>query len=162
MPTSKITDGPYPESGVAHGYLKSGSSYIEKDYGEEPTFAAAGNGGVWSSVNELANYETALRQGVILKKDLLEHSRSIMHYHPWLGEEPPFIGYSWFISQTADSVKIVSHTGTQGGFHADFVSIPDKNFLYVVLSTRYFPRQEFRKKILEMISLKPKELYTPK
>lgn len=162
MPTSKITDGPYPESGVAHGYVKSGSNYIEKDYGEEPTFAAAGNGGVWSSVNELANYETALRNGAILKKDLLEHSRSIMHYHPWNGEEPPFIGYSWFISETPDSVKIVSHTGTQGGFYADFVSVPEKGFLYVVLSSRSFPRQEFRKKIQEMFNLRPKELYTPK
>jgi len=162
MPTSKITDGPYPESGVAHGYLKSGSFYIEKDYGEEPTFAAAGNGGVWSSVNELANYEMALREGKILKKDLLEHSRSIMNYHPWKGDVPPFIGYSWFISQTADSVKIVSHTGTQGGFYADFVSIPEKGFLYIVLCNRSFPRQEFRKKILEMIKMKPRELFTPK
>ncbi len=83
MPTSKITDGSYPQSGVAHGYLKSGKIFIEKDYGEEPTFAAAGNGGVWSSVEELANYEVALRNGVVLKKDLVEQSRSIMRYHPW-------------------------------------------------------------------------------
>ncbi len=162
MPTSKITDGPYPESGVAHGYLKSGASFIEKDYGEEPTFAAAGNGGVWSSVEELARYEMALRQGVILKKDLLELSRSIMHYHPWDDSAPPFIGYSWFISQSTDSVKIISHTGTQGGFYADFVSMPEKGFLYVVLCNRSFPRQEFRKKILAMINLTPPELYTPK
>ncbi|HEV8504230.1 MAG TPA: serine hydrolase domain-containing protein, partial [Chitinophagaceae bacterium] len=159
MPSSKITDGPYPQSGVAHGYIKFGNTFIEKDYGEEPTFAAAGNGGVWSSVNELANYETALRSDKILKKDLLEHSRSIMRYSRWKGEVPPFIGYSWFISQTTDSVKIVSHTGTQGGFYADFVSIPEKGFLYVVLCNRRFPREEFRKKILEMINLKPQELY---
>jgi len=162
MSSSKITDGPYPQSGVAHGYIKSGTTFIEKDYGEEPTFAAAGNGGVWSSVNELANYETALQNGKILKKDLAEHSRSIMRYSPWNGEVPPFMGYSWFISQTTDSVKIVSHTGTQGGFYADFVSIPEKGFLYVVLCNRSFPREEFRKKILEMINLKPQELYTPK
>jgi len=162
MPTSKITDGPYPQSDVAHGYIKSGTTFIEKDYGEEPTFAAAGNGGVWSSVNELANYEMALREGKILKKDLVEHSRSIMHYSPWKGDVPPFIGYSWFVSQTTDSAKIVSHTGAQGGFHADFVSIPEKGFLYVVLCNRSFPRKEFRKKILEMINLKPQELYTPR
>ena len=162
MPTSKITDGPYPETGVAHGYLKSGASFVEKDYGEEPTFAAAGNGGVWSSVLELSNYEMALRRGSILKKDLLAHSRSIMHYHPWKGDVPAFIGYSWFISQTTDSVKIISHTGTQGGFYADFVSIPEKGFLYVVLCNRPFPREEFRRKVLAMFDLKPEELYTPK
>jgi CubicO group peptidase (beta-lactamase class C family) len=59
MKTSTITDGPYPESGVSHGYLFDGKNYFEKDYGEEPTFAAAGNGGVWSSVEELWKYEQA-------------------------------------------------------------------------------------------------------
>ncbi|HLZ15901.1 MAG TPA: serine hydrolase domain-containing protein, partial [Cyclobacteriaceae bacterium] len=162
MPASKITDGAYPQNGVAHGYLKSGGTYIEKDYGEEPTFAAAGNGGVWSSVEELANYENALRSGTILKKDLLDHSRSIMRYHPWKDSLPPFIGFSWFISQTSDSVKIVSHTGTQGGFYADFVSIPEKNFLYVVLCNRPFPRKEFREKILAMIALREEQVPIPK
>jgi CubicO group peptidase (beta-lactamase class C family) len=162
MPTSKITDGPFPQNGVAHGYIKSGDSFIEKDYGEEPTFAAAGNGGVWSSVEELSNYEMALRNGTIMKKDLLAHSRSIMHYFPWNGNVPPFIGFSWFISQTQDSVKIVSHTGSQGGFYADFVSIPEKGFLYVVLCNRKFPRKEFREKILEMIGVKENPVPTPK
>lgn len=162
MLTSKITDGPYPQNGVAHGYIKSGSSFTEKDYGEEPTFAAAGNGGVWSSVEELANYEMALQKGLILKKDLVEHTRSIMRYYPWSGASPPFIGYSWFISQTQDSVKIVSHTGTQGGFYADFVSIPAKGFLYVVLCNRAFPRKEFREKILQMISVKENQVPIPK
>jgi len=162
MTSSTITDGAHPESGVSHGYVKVDGKWREDDYGEEPTFAAAGNGGVWSSVEELARYEMALRQGVILKKDLLELSRSIMHYHPWDDSVPPFIGYSWFISQSTDGLKIISHTGTQGGFYADFVSIPEKSFLYVVLCNRSFPRQEFRKKILAMINLTPQELYTPK
>ncbi len=155
MPTSKITDGPYPESGVAHGYLKSGKTFIEKDYGEEPTFAAAGNGGIWSSVEELANYEIALREGKILKKDLVEHSRFIVHYYPWYDSIPPFIGYSWFIGQTADSAKIVSHTGSQGGFLADYVSIPEKKLFFVILCNRPYPREEFRSKILSILNVQP-------
>ncbi|HXJ99446.1 MAG TPA: serine hydrolase domain-containing protein, partial [Gelidibacter sp.] len=59
MNTSTITDGPHPETGVSHAYIKINGKWSEKDYGEEPTFAAAGNGGVWSSVNELAKYELA-------------------------------------------------------------------------------------------------------
>jgi CubicO group peptidase (beta-lactamase class C family) len=155
MPNSKITDGPYPETGVAHGYLRSGDNFIEKDYGEEPTFAAAGNGGVWSSVEELANYEMALRKGVIMKKELVEHSRSIMRYHPWDGSIPPFIGYSWFIGQTLDSAKIVSHTGSQGGFLADYVSIPEKEIFFVILCNRPYPREEFRQKILSILHVQP-------
>lgn len=155
MPTSKITDGSYPESGVAHGYIKSNNKFIEKDYGEEPTFAAAGNGGVWSSVQELANYEMALQSGAILKKELLEHSRSIMRYSPWRDSIPPFIGYSWFIGKTEDGKKIVSHTGSQGGFLADYVSIPEEKIFFVILCNRPYPREEFRKKILSILNVKP-------
>jgi len=61
MNTSTITDGPHPESGVSHGYLFDGKKYLEKDYGEEPTFAASGNGGVWSSVEELWKYDLAIK-----------------------------------------------------------------------------------------------------
>ncbi|HWR75394.1 MAG TPA: serine hydrolase domain-containing protein, partial [Bacteroidales bacterium] len=62
MVSSKITDGPYPREGVAHGYELKDGRYVESDYGEYPTFAAAGNGGVWSSVTELAQYEKAIGQ----------------------------------------------------------------------------------------------------
>ncbi len=151
MPTSKITDGAYPESGVAHGYLKSGKVFIEKDYGEEPTFAAAGNGGVWSSVEELANYESALQKAAFLKKETVERSRTITQYENWSDTLPAFIGYSWFISQTADGAKIVSHTGTQGGFHADYVSIPERELFFVILCNRPYPREGFRKKILALL-----------
>lgn len=162
MPTSKITDGSFPENGVAHGYVKNHGTYIEKDYGEEPTFAAAGNGGVWSSVKELANYEMALRKGAVLKKDLVEHSRSVMHYSNWTDSVAPFIGYSWFIGKTEDGSKMVSHTGTQGGFHADFVSIPEKGMLYVVLCNRSFPRSKFREKIFSILGVSLQKHITPK
>ncbi|MGC4021216.1 MAG: serine hydrolase domain-containing protein [Cyclobacteriaceae bacterium] len=162
MPTSRITDGSYPETDVSHGYLKIGNKFIEKDYGEEPTFAAAGNGGVWSSVRELANYEMSLRDGKIVAPDVLSHSRSIVRYKPWNDSVPPFIGYSWFISQSEDGVKIISHTGSQGGFYADFVSIPDKKFFYVVLCNRQFPRKIFRERILELIDVKEIPVQTPK
>src|SRR5258707_5675636 len=162
MSTSKITDGSYPESGVAHGYIDILGQFSERDYGEEPTCAAAGNGGVWSSVKELAKYEMALRNSVFLKKDLVEHSRSIMNYYPWNDSVPPFIGYSWFIGKTEDSTKMISHTGTQGGFYADYVSIPEKGILYIVLCNRPFPREEFRKKIFEIVRVKLQEHFTPK
>src|SRR5699024_127346 len=50
MDESKITDGPHPEEGVAHAYESENNIFAESDYGEVPTFAAAGNGGVWCSI----------------------------------------------------------------------------------------------------------------
>ncbi len=147
MPTSKITDGPYPQEGVAHAYLQINGKYIEKDYGEEPTFAAAGNGGIWSSAEELANYELAIRKSLFLNPEILKRSRTISHYRNWKSEIPAFIGYSWFVEKY-DSLQVVAHTGTQGGFYADYVSIPEKKLLYVILCNRPFPREAFREKVL--------------
>src|SRR6187455_2203259 len=100
MRTSTITDGPHPESGVSHGYLFDGQKYFEQDYGEEPTFAAAGNGGVWSSVEELWNYEHALRNIKFSDRKTIDDSRIIKEYENWKSTTPPFIGYSWFIGTT--------------------------------------------------------------
>jgi CubicO group peptidase (beta-lactamase class C family) len=151
MANSLITDGAFPERGVAHAYLKVRNQYIEKDYGEEPTFAAAGNGGVWSSVEELAKYEIAIRKNVFLPAAVIEDTRTVKTFPNWKSAAAPEYGYSWVITQTEDGLKEVSHTGTQGGFHADYVSIPSKGILYVVLCNKPFPREAFRQKILALL-----------
>lgn len=151
MKTSTITDGPYPTTGVAHAYLKTPTGYIEKDYGEEPTFAAAGNGGVWSSVEELALYEKALRDHKILNETIITTSRTIWNYPQWQDAVPPFIGASWFIGQTDDNFKMIYHTGTQGGFYGDYVSIPEKGIMYVMLCNIPTPQEEKRTAVLSIL-----------
>lgn len=148
MVNSLITDGAFPDMGVSHAYVNKNGQWKELDYGEEPTFAASGNGGVWSSVEELAKYEIALRKSVFLKKETVERSRTITAYENWKSKEPPSIGFSWFLSQPSDSVKIVSHTGSQGGFSSDYVSIPEKEIIYILLCNRPEPIMDLRKKVL--------------
>lgn len=150
MNTSVITNGSFPDKGVSHAYVNKGGNWNELDYGEEPTFAAAGNGGVWSSVEELAMYEIGLSKALFLKKETIERSRTITTYANWADATPPFIGFCWFISKTSDSLKIVSHTGTQGGFYTDYVSIPEKKLLYVILCNRPFPREQLRERIINI------------
>ncbi|HEY5690812.1 MAG TPA: serine hydrolase domain-containing protein [Cyclobacteriaceae bacterium] len=133
MKTSTITDGSHPESGVAHAYLKRNGKWIEKDYGEEPTFAAAGNGGVWSSVEELAKYEQSLRGAIFLNEAEIVRSRTITDWPNWNDVVPPSIGWSWFIGQTNDGLQTVGHTGSQGGFLCNYVTIPDKKILFLIL-----------------------------
>ncbi|MBO3099350.1 serine hydrolase domain-containing protein [Gelidibacter pelagius] len=133
MKTSTITDGPHPESGVSHGYIQNNGKWIEKDYGEEPTFAAAGNGGVWSSVNELAKYELALQEHKFISDSILIDSRAIKPWPNWQDATPPFIGWSWFIGKTTDGLKTVGHTGSQGGFLCNYVTVPEKNITFIIL-----------------------------
>ena len=147
MKTSTITDGPYPESGVSHGYLFDGKNYFEKDYGEEPTFAAAGNGGVWSSVEELWKYEQAIQKNVFLDSVWTKRSRTVYDLSNWKDSLPPFIGLCWFITKT-NNENMIGHTGSQGGFRADYVWLPKKKIFYVILCNTPKPLGALRNKVL--------------
>lgn len=143
MATSTITDGPHPETGVSHAYEMNNGVWTESDYGEFPTFPAAGNGGVWSSVTGLALYEKSIRENRFLSPELTEQTRTICLPSNWAGSEPPFIGCSWFIGEeqilgqpNRFGVRFVYHTGDQGGFRAFHFSIPGKDLLYVGLFNR--------------------------
>jgi CubicO group peptidase (beta-lactamase class C family) len=146
MKHSTITDGPYPEKGVSHGYLFDGKIFIENDYGEEPTFAAAGNGGVWSSVEELWKYEQAIQQHIFLNADWINKSRTVFKFPNWKGAKPPFIGLSWFLSP-----GFTGHTGSQGGFRSDYAWWPEQNVFYVLLCNVPRPVAEIREKVLTIV-----------
>jgi CubicO group peptidase (beta-lactamase class C family) len=147
MKTSTITDGPYPQTGVSHGYLFDGKNYFEKDYGEEPTFAAAGNGGVWSSVNELWKYEQAIQKNIFLDSNWIKRSRTVYDLSNWKDSLPPFIGLCWFITKT-NNENMIGHTGSQGGFRADYVWLPEKKIFYVILCNTPKPLTAIRSKVL--------------
>lgn len=142
MTNSTITDGPHPESGVSHGYVLENGKWSELDFGEEPTFCAAGNGGVWSSTEELFKYYKALEAATISNKATIAESM----------EEKSFgIGWSWFIGKTDDGSKTVGHTGTQGGFYCDFVTIPEKKIVYIMLANFPIDRSLLNKEVLKLI-----------
>jgi len=147
MKTSTITDGPYPESGVSHGYLFDGKNYFEKDYGEEPTFAAAGNGGVWSSVEELWKYEQAIQKNVFLDSAWTKRARTVYDFSNWKDSLPPFISLCWFITKT-NNENMIGHTGSQGGFRADYVWLPEKKIFYVILCNTPKSLGALRNKVL--------------
>ncbi len=141
MSQSTITDGAHPRRDVAHAYRKSGNKYSEYDYGEYPTFTAAGNGGVWCSINDLIKYESAIKNYAFLSANQIDKSRSIYKPETWKDTSPPYLGFSWFISSISDvtsqtKLKQISHTGSQGGFRSFYISIPEKDILYVGLFNR--------------------------
>ena len=157
MITSTITDGSYPETGVSHGYLFDGNppagragKYFEKDYGEEPTFAASGNGGVWSSVEELWKYEQAIQQHIFLDSSWVNKSRTVFPFQNWKDSLPSFIGLCWFITESGNQ-KTIGHTGSQGGFRADYVWLPEKNIFYVILCNTPRPLSQIRKSVFEIL-----------
>jgi len=148
MKTSTITDGPHPESGVSHAYiLNDKKEFEELDYGEEPTFAAAGNGGVWSSVEELWKYEQAIQHHRFLNEEWIKKSRTVYPFPNWSDTIPQRLGLSWFIN--ADPRLMIGHTGSQGGFISDYCWWPDQKIFYVLLCNIPKPIQEIRKKVFD-------------
>ena len=166
MKNSKITNGVHPQSGVAHGYdnyYKKGDSiyfgsYYEYDYGEVPTFAAAGNGGIWCSVLDLAKYEKAIQDNIFLNKKTINESRTVFKPENWSDSKKAHIGYSWFIGEdflfkgkNNFNVNFIHHTGSQGGFRAFYITIPEKDILLVGLFNR--PINKFQKLIFDTVKL---------
>lgn len=149
MKRSTITEGAHPQTGVAHGYIRAEGRFVENDYGEVPTFCAAGNGGVWSSVRELLKYETALGEGKVISKDLLERSRKAYKPDNWRREDAPSVGYGWFVNDEAPGS--VGHTGSQGGFISDYLFFPQSGYFYVLLCNTPKPIREIRQKVMELM-----------
>lgn len=158
MTNSKITNGAYPDKGVSHAYYKGkNGQYTELDYGETPTFAAAGNGGIWSTVLDLAKYEQAIQENIFLGKELVQKSRTLFHPENWKSATPPRIGYSWFIGEQSLfresnlKVHLIQHTGSQGGFNAFYITIPEKEIIFIGLFNK--PVEVFRGLILQTLTL---------
>lgn len=144
MVESTITDGPHPRAGVAHAYELKDDIYTESDYGEVPTFAAAGNGGVWCSILDLEKYEKALQNALFLSSETTELSRTPARFDNWDSPHAPDVGLSWFLAEKDHpanhfEVKVISHTGWQGGFRAFHISIPEKQIFYAGLFNRPLP-----------------------
>lgn len=149
MNTSTITEGPHPDQGVCHAYLPlSDGKWKEQDYMEEPTFNASGNGGVWSSVHELSLYEAGIKNISFFSREVMDLSRTIHPMPHWKDDTPSVMGMSWVITQL-DGHTMYSHTGSQGGFTGDFVSIPDIGFFYTILSNTPVPIEATRRNVLE-------------
>lgn len=151
MRSSTITDGPHPEKGVSHAYiLNDKKEFEELDYGEEPTFAAAGNGGVWSSVEELWIYEQAIQKNLFLDSDWINKSRTIYPFPEWRDNTVSRLGLSWFITKEAEQ-DMIGHTGSQGGFISDYCWLSGEKIFYVLLCNVPKPIKEIRAGVFRLL-----------
>ncbi|SFN53046.1 CubicO group peptidase, beta-lactamase class C family [Chryseobacterium oleae] len=158
MKSSRITDGSYPEKNVAHGYILKDKVYTEYDYGEYPTFTAAGNGGVWSSIEDLKKYITAINQCKFTNCSVIEASKTLYKPEQWNGKKPVYHTGTWFVHKgfyadtpTEENVKVIEHSGDQGGFKSHLIMIPEKNISIVWLTNNNkFITGHIRRLLLKM------------
>lgn len=162
MQHSKIQDGPYPQHGVSHGYRFINHHYEEYDYGEYPTFPASGNGGVWSSIEDLKKYVDAINRYKFTDSATIAFSKTTWTPDNWLQPQPMFHSPVWFVhpgfyydAPNQEQCLLVEHSGDQAGFKAHLIMIPE-NCITVIWITNNdkIITEEIRKALWEAGYLK--------
>ena len=128
---------------MSHGYVLREGEWRERDYGEESFFATRPDGGIYTSVREFAKWELAQRGNMVLKAETLLDAQSPKtlvsgsSFSDYQNRDNTWYGYGWFIEpQTADSEKVVYHTGDNGGFMILAARYPESETLVLVFANR--------------------------
>lgn len=120
---------------MAHGYRPNREGgFSENDYGEASFFATKADGGLYTSTQEFALWEKALRNNTIIPAPIKEEAHSMHIAIP----ETPYTGYGygWFIEEKPGFPKKVYHTGNNGGFQTYAGRYPEQQILLLVFATR--------------------------
>jgi CubicO group peptidase (beta-lactamase class C family) len=113
----------------AYGYSAAGLSWIRTD--QSPTSATLGDGGVYSSIDDLAKWDAALYDGRLLRAESLR-----LAFAPTTATPDPAVqyGFGWRISGEA-----LWHSGESIGFRNVIVRYPRNRFTVIVLTNRDDP-----------------------
>jgi len=96
------------------------------------TSAVLGDGGIYSSLNDLYKWDQALYTGKLIDKRYLGESWTRGKTNS--GVEFPY-GYGWRLEKYQDT-EVVYHTGSTRGFRNVIYRMPEKNFTIVILTNR--------------------------
>lgn len=113
----------------AYGYSESAAGWIRTD--QSPTSAVLGDGGIYSSIDDLAKWDAALYDDRLLS----DQSRELM-FTPHVTTDEPDIryGFGWRITG-----ETLWHSGESIGFRNVIVRYPLRRLTVIVLSNRDDP-----------------------
>jgi CubicO group peptidase (beta-lactamase class C family) len=119
-------------SAVAHrafGYSAAGNSWVRTD--QSLTSATLGDGGIYSSLDDLAKWDAALDDD-----RLLQPASRHLFFRPATPTDDPAVryGFGWRISG-----ETVWHSGETLGFRNVIVRYPERRFTVIVLTNRNDP-----------------------
>jgi CubicO group peptidase (beta-lactamase class C family) len=121
----------------AYGHTKEDNRFHETDQG--PTSAVLGDGGIYSSLGDLANWDRALRDHTLLTE--AEMQPALTPVSPADGPaktpegQPLSYGFGWFLDPYAGHRRM-SHYGETVGFRTNIQRFPDDNLTIIVLANR--------------------------
>jgi CubicO group peptidase (beta-lactamase class C family) len=121
----------------AYGYSKDKNGYRETD--QSSTSAVLGDGGIYSSLDDLAKWDRALREHTLLSKEEMRPALTAVQptAAPAKSSEgkPVSYGFGWFLDPYRDH-KRMWHDGETVGFRTTIQRFPDDRLTIIVLANR--------------------------
>jgi CubicO group peptidase (beta-lactamase class C family) len=121
----------------AFGHTKEENRWRETD--QSPTSAVLGDGGIYSSLDDLAKWDRALREHTLLSA--AEMQPALTAVQPTAGRamtpegELVSYGFGWFV-EPYKGHKRMSHNGETVGFRTTIQRFPDDKLTIIVLANR--------------------------
>lgn len=131
----------------AYGHTKDGNGFVEAD--QSPTSATLGDGGVYSNLVDMAKWDSALRNDVLLSQQEMKAGRlatrlvdgSEPHWPTQPGDDnlnpgkPVSYGYGWFLDPYQGRARMW-HSGTTQGFRTVIERFTKDDLTVIILCNR--------------------------
>ena len=113
----------------AYGYTQTDSGFVFTD--QSVTSATLGDGGIYSSVDDLFQWDQALYTDKLVQRQTLD-----LAFTPSVKTDTTaFYGFGWFVDEYR-GMKCLYHTGTSRGFRNAIIRIPGQSFSVIILTNR--------------------------
>jgi CubicO group peptidase (beta-lactamase class C family) len=129
-------NGVYEISNRAYGYTKKDNKWIRKD--QSSTSATLGDGGIYSNLNDLLKWDTALYNDQVLPQSIWQNAFS---YQKLNDGTPIDYGFGWHLKKDKSGEQVVYHTGSTTSFRNIIYRIPTKKFSIIILTNRNSPKE---------------------
>ncbi|WP_312649581.1 serine hydrolase domain-containing protein [Aminipila sp.] len=122
----------------AYGTQLHGNKFIIKD--QSYSSATLGDGGVYSSLEDLYKWNQALYSNILVSNETLEDAYTPAKYLNSLYDN---YNCGWFFRKNTEGQMEQTHDGATQGFSTFFLRIPEKEQAIVVLSNRNNDQQAY-------------------
>ncbi|MGV3764321.1 serine hydrolase domain-containing protein [Parapedobacter sp.] len=134
-------------AGRAYGYAKHNGVWERRD--QSSTSAVLGDGGIYSSLDDLFKWDQALYAGTVLPRHLIAQSFA---YHQLANGDTVHYGHGWHLKRNQHGEQVVYHTGSSTSFRNVFYRIPSRRFSIILLTNRNQPAEEAMVTLAERIT----------
>jgi CubicO group peptidase (beta-lactamase class C family) len=130
----------------AYGYAKEDGKFVPSD--QSLTSAVLGDGGIYSSVNDLFKWDQSLYTDKILTSKMLKEAYTVAS--PKTDIADAGYGFGWYVSKHRNN-DLIFHRGHTCGFTNVIERYPDKKFTVIILTNRRDAEiLDFGKRIFDM------------